>query len=74
MPDEARRRDRFVGLFLLALVLLNPPLLLLFGSGRVLFGIPLLYLYLFFAWLLLIALVAWTAERWARRRRSDRES
>ena len=74
MPDDARRRDRFVGLFLLALVLLNPPLLLLFGSGRMLFGVPLLYLYLFLAWLLVIALVAWTAERWARRRRADRES
>jgi hypothetical protein len=33
MPDEVRRRDRLIGLFLLALVLLNPPLLMLFGSG-----------------------------------------
>lgn len=74
MTDEARRRDHFVGLFLLALVLLNPPLLLLFGGGRMLFAVPLLYLYLFAAWLLVIALAAWTAERSARRRRADRES
>ena len=72
MPDEVRRRDRLIGLFLLALVLLNPPLLLLFGGGDTVFGLPLLYVYIFVAWLLIIAAVAWIAERrTARRRRGE---
>ena len=73
MPDEVRRRDRLIGLFLLALVLLNPPLLLLFGGGDTVFGLPLLYLYVFVAWLLIIATLAWIAERRAARRRRDQE-
>jgi peptidoglycan/LPS O-acetylase OafA/YrhL len=71
MPDEVRRRDRLIGLFLLALVLLNPPLLMLFGGGDTLFGLPLLYVYIFVAWLLIIGAVAWIAERRAVRRRRD---
>jgi hypothetical protein len=71
MPDEVRRRDRLIGLFLLALVLLNPPLLLLFGGGDSVFGLPLLYLYVFAAWLLIITTLAWIAERRAMRRRRD---
>jgi len=69
MPEEIRRRDRLIGLFLLALVLLDPPLLMLFGGGDTVFGLPLLYAYIFFAWLLIIAAVAWIAERRAARRR-----
>ena len=71
MPDEIRRRDRLIGLFLLALVLLNPPLLMLFGGGDTVFGLPLLYLYIFVAWLLVIGAVAWIAERRTARRRRD---
>ena len=69
MPDEVRRRDRLIGLFLLALVVLNPPLLMLFGGGDTVFGLPLLYLYIFVAWLLIIGAVAWIAERRSSRRR-----
>jgi hypothetical protein len=71
MPDEVRRRDRLIGLFLLALMLLNPPLLMLFGAGDTVFGLPLLYVYIFVAWLLIIAAVAWIAERRTARRRRD---
>jgi hypothetical protein len=73
MLDETRRRDRLIGLFLLALVLLNPPILWLFGRGGTLLGMPLLYLYLFAAWLAVIAAVAWIAEARALRRRRDEE-
>jgi hypothetical protein len=73
MPDEVRRRDRLIGLFLLALVLLNPPLLLLFGGGETVFDLPLLYVYIFVAWLLIIATVAWIAERRRTRRRRDED-
>jgi hypothetical protein len=71
MPDDVRRRDRLIGLFLLALALLNPPLLMLFGGGNTVLGLPLLYLYIFLTWLLIIAAVAWIAERRAARRRRD---
>jgi hypothetical protein len=71
--DDSRRRDRLIGLFLLALVLLNPPILWLFGRGSTLFGLPLLYVYLFVAWLVVIAAVAWIAEGHALRRRRDEE-
>lgn len=67
MPDEARRRDRFIGLFALGCIALNPPLLLLFGRGDRLFGWPLLYVYLFLAWLGLIGAVAWIVERGRRK-------
>jgi hypothetical protein len=71
MPDEVRRRDRLIGLFMLALVVLNPPLLILFGGDGTVFGLPLLYAYIFVAWLLIIAAVAWIAERRTARRRRD---
>jgi hypothetical protein len=73
MPDDTRRRDLLIGLFLLALVLLNPPVLLLFGDGGTAFGLPLLYIYLFAAWLALITTVAWIAEGRSSRRRHDEE-
>jgi len=54
---------RLVALFLLGFLLLNYPLLHLFaGPGR-LFGVPLLYLYIFAVWALLIALMALVVER-----------
>jgi len=62
MPREARRRDRLVGLFVLGLVLFNPPILWLF-SGATLFGWPRLFVYLFCAWMVLTVMVAFTVER-----------
>ncbi len=54
--------------FLLAVLALNPPLLTIFSVEVFLFGIPLLYLYLFAVWAIIVAMVAWIAG--ARRRRS----
>jgi hypothetical protein len=61
MLRRTARRDRLVGLFILGAVLFNPPVLNLFG-GTVL-GWPALYLYLFGAWGLIIAAMAFVAER-----------
>ena len=61
MLRRAARRDRLIGLFVLALILFNPPILNLFG-GTV-FGWPALFIYLFVAWALIIAGVAFIAER-----------
>ncbi|MBP2227132.1 hypothetical protein J2847_000399 [Azospirillum agricola] len=57
------RRDRMVALFLLGLLLFNPPLLRLFGVEGTLFGVPLLYAYIMGAWAVVIALAAVAAER-----------
>ena len=62
MPQEARRRDRLVGLFALGVVLFNPPTLWIF-AGSTLFGWPLLFVYLFCAWVALTAMIALTVER-----------
>lgn len=48
---------RLVGLFLLGLLLFNYPLLHLFNRPTLAFGIPVLYLYLFTAWSLIIFLI-----------------
>jgi hypothetical protein len=62
MPQEARRRDRLVGLFALGLILFNPPTLWIFARST-LFGWPLLFVYLFCAWAALTAMIALTVER-----------
>ncbi len=61
MLRRAARRDRLVGLFILGVVLFNPPVLNLFG-GTV-FGWPALFVYLFVAWAVIIAGVAFVVER-----------
>ena len=48
---------RLVGLFLLGMLLFNFPLLHLFNRPVLVLGIPLLYLYLFVAWSLIIFLI-----------------
>jgi hypothetical protein len=55
--------QRLFAVFLLGCVMFNYPLLFLFDRNAGLFGIPLLYAYVFFAWLCLIGLMAWIIER-----------
>lgn len=55
--------ERLVAVFLAGLVLFNYPLLSLFDGGKAVFGIPLLYVYVFVVWAGLIALMAWIIER-----------
>jgi hypothetical protein len=63
MPKSSRKGQRLVGLFLLGCLLFNYPMLALFDVRATVGGVPLLYAYLFAAWALLIALVAWIMER-----------
>jgi len=55
--------ERMVAVFLCGCVLFNYPLLSLFDRGTDLFGIPLIYVYVFAAWAGLIAVMAWFIER-----------
>lgn len=57
--------QRLVAASLLGCVLFNYPALFLFNKFFTIFGIPLLYIYIFGAWLALIALMAYLAERMA---------
>ena len=63
MPNVTRfmsnkRNSKIVGISILAFVLLNFPIISLFGKKIFLFGIPLLYFYIFFVWLAFITVAA----------------
>ena len=55
--------QRLVALFLAGCLLFNYPILSLFASEGLLAGIPVLYVYVFTTWALLIALMAVVVER-----------
>ena len=63
MADRAAQGQRLVALFLLGWLLFSYPLLSLFNTGGALWGIPLLYIYLFVAWAALIAAMIIVIER-----------
>ena len=50
-------------LFLLGVLLFNPPLLSIFDLPHQVFGVPLLYVYLFACWGALLLLVAFIIEK-----------
>ena len=62
MSDPGSRSERFVALCMLGIVLFNYPILALFNVSGTLFGVPVLYAYIFIAWIALIGLMAWVAE------------
>lgn len=63
-PRPSRRnRARLVGLFLLGLFLLNPPLLGVFRTAETVAGVPPLLLYLFGVWALIVVAIALVVER-----------
>ncbi len=58
MTRESKLNKRLVALFLLGCVLFNYPILSLFNLEIPIFGLPLLYVYVFGIWCLLIGLAA----------------
>ena len=54
--------QRFVAVCLLGVLLFNYPILALFNVSGMVFGVPVLYVYMFVAWAALIAVMAWLAE------------
>jgi len=63
MIRSSLKGQRLVALFLLGCLLFNYPIFSLFAGSGELAGVPLLYLYVFFAWALLIAMMAVVVER-----------
>ena len=59
-------RDRLIAVFLLGLLVFSPPLLSIFDAETLVLGIPLLFLYLFGAWIGLVALTVFILRRGAR--------
>ncbi|WP_395048995.1 hypothetical protein [Flavobacterium sp.] len=52
---KKRHEQKLIILSMLMLLALNLPLLLLFDSSKPLFGLPIIYIYIFSAWLFSIA-------------------
>ncbi|MCP4286839.1 MAG: hypothetical protein GY792_20745 [Gammaproteobacteria bacterium] len=62
MQQSKLIKQRLVAVFLIGLLLLFSPVISLFDRKELLFELPVLYLYLFGAWLLLIAAMAWVVR------------
>jgi hypothetical protein len=63
MIRSGMKGQRFVAVFLLGCVAFNYPLLYLFNTRSDLLGVPLLYVYVFFAWAVVVLMLALVAER-----------
>ena len=63
MTKSSRKGPRLVALFLLGCLLFSYPLLALFNTGGSVLGIPVLYAWLFGAWIGLIVLMILVVER-----------
>ncbi len=55
--------ERYAALLILAALLFNPPIVSIFNSPQLILGVPILYLYLFAAWSLIIGLNAYLARK-----------
>jgi hypothetical protein len=62
MSEFQSKGQRFVALCMFGLLLFNYPILALFNLSGTVFGVPVLYAYIFIAWAALIALMALVAE------------
>jgi len=59
---DSLRNARLVALAALAVLLFNYPLSALFDGSTCVLGVPLLLAYLFTAWVVVIAVLAWAAR------------
>lgn len=64
MRQSKLMRQRLVAVFLMGMLLLFSPIIALPDRPQLLFGLPVLYLYLFTVWALLIAAMAWIVRGW----------
>ena len=63
MTKDSIKNKRLVGLFLLGCIVFNYPLLSLLNLKRMLYGLPLFYLYIFAAWSVMIILLIIVTHR-----------
>ena len=69
MGEFETKGQRLTALCLLGFLLFNYPILALFNVSGTIFGVPVLYAYIFGAWVALILLMALVAESRGRDRR-----
>lgn len=62
MDNYKVKAQRLVALCILGILLFNYPMLALFNVAETVFGIPVLYAYIFAAWILLTACMAYVVE------------
>ena len=62
-PYSSEKNKRLVGLFLLGALFFNFPLISLFNHKTYVLGFPLLYLYIFIVWTLMIIIMMLTTSR-----------
>ncbi|HQU71759.1 MAG: hypothetical protein KDI06_11505 [Calditrichaeota bacterium] len=63
MQNRRLIRQTLVGVFFLGVILFNPPFLGIFNSEKLVFGIPMLFFYIFSAWALLIVVTGWVVRK-----------
>jgi hypothetical protein len=63
MGEFETKGQRLTALCLLGFLLFNYPILALFNLPTAVLGIPVLYAWIFCAWAVLIALMAWVVEK-----------
>jgi hypothetical protein len=63
MLQSIVKNQRLAAVFLLGLALFNYPVLALFNRAAEVFGIPVLYAFIFVSWAALIGLLALVVER-----------
>lgn len=61
MPND--KQYKLVTLFLFSLLLFNFPFLGLFNKNILIAGIPVLYLYVFFCWIIILFLTFWVQRK-----------
>lgn len=62
MDGRDSKGQHLIALFVLGSLLFNYPVLSLFNVAADAFGVPVLYAYIFAAWALLVALIAFAVE------------
>ena len=67
MSEAKQRNQRLIAVLIVGLLALNYPLLSLFSRAKLVFGVPLLYLYIFAVWYIFIVCVALILARPAAR-------
>lgn len=60
---ESKRLEKLIALAVAAALALNYPILHLFSGASFVFGLPLLYLYLFLVWVVVIACIGWVMSK-----------
>lgn len=63
MPEVKRRNERLVVMLVIGIIALNFPLLSLFSRVQFFLGIPVLYLYIYFFWVLFICCLYLVLEK-----------